>query len=152
MQQKSPNLRCFVFLQPTVLKTSKQASKQANKQTNKQTNNKVFHTSLPSCWDVFCCWGVGLPMVPMLLVDLLTFWLVLLPNPGLAAFCRKLNSSPLKGYRPNRKVVFLSHHFSGSMLNFGGVYRVCIYNIYIYTYILSNINIFRNPAITSWGR
>ena len=47
----------------------------------------------------------------------------------------KFNMSPLKSYLgPNitgKEKVFLSLHFSGSMLNFGGV---CIY-IYIYIYI-----------------
>ena len=33
----------------------------------------------------------------------------------------KFNSSPLKSYIPKRKGSFSNHHFSGAMLNFGGV-------------------------------
>ena len=33
----------------------------------------------------------------------------------------KFNSSPLKSYLPNRKGSSSNHHFSGAMLNFGGV-------------------------------
>ncbi len=35
----------------------------------------------------------------------------------------KFNSSPLKSYLPNRKGLSSNHHFSGAMLNFGGVYK-----------------------------
>ena len=42
----------------------------------------------------------------------------------------KFNSSPLKSYLPDRKVVF-QPPFSGSMLNFGGVFLVGSYNVTI---------------------
>ena len=35
---------------------------------------------------------------------------------------RKFNSSPLKSHLPNRKGSSSNHHFSGAMLNFGGVF------------------------------
>ena len=36
----------------------------------------------------------------------------------------KFHSSPLKIYLPNRKVVFLSHHFSGASCQTSGVYVI----------------------------
>ena len=116
-------MSCFV--QPTVLKTNKQAINQ----TNKQSNTK-FSTNHCLLWDVFC-WGVGLPMVPMLLGFLWRagWWFfrilgcLLFKLLGKCIF-RKLNMVP-EELPSHRKVVF-------QPLFFRGYVKLRVYIEYIY--------------------